>query len=465
MSLAHSNIKLLYVALIIGAISLAGCMGKKTRAEGIARLGGSLPDTLRIGTLYSPSSYFIYREQPMGFNYEIACKFAEEHGMGLKVEVASGIPQLMKMLLEGKIDLLAYDIPVNAEYGRNVRYCGMRSDTHLVLVQPKRKAIKDIKQLAGKTVFVEEKSKYEKRLREINKEIGGGIVIMTVGKDSLIADDMIGMVSEGKIPMTIVESDVAELNKNYYPEIDVALALSDNQQNRWAVRGGDYALAQAIDRWSESVEEVEAYRSLHKKYFEMSRASSFSSTDAVIGERGIISEYDNLFRRYAAEIGWDWRLLAAIAHTESRFDNSQISWAGAIGLMQVMPATAEFFGVAPSSLNNPSVNVATAASLLAHLEDIFESRVKNPEERLKFVLAAYNSGAGHILDAMALARKYGLDPERWYGNVCEMALRKTLPEYFNDPAVKHGYFRARETIEFVERVKRAYSIYRRAAKH
>ena len=172
---------------------------------------------------------------------------------------------------------------------------------------------------------------------------------------------------------------------------------------------------------------------------------------------GKISLYDDIFRQCATEIGWDWRLLAAQGFVESRFDNSLVSWAGARGIMQIMPCTARAHGVAPESLTDPGVSVRTAVKVIKATDDYMKKYVSDPEERRLFVLAAYNSGIAHIADAIALARKYGLNPEKWYGNVEKALLMKGNPEYYNDPVVKYGYFRGRQTTVYVRHVTDFYN--------
>ena len=163
--------------------------------------------------------------------------------------------------------------------------------------------------------------------------------------------------------------------------------------------------------------------------------------------------------RYAKEQGWDWRLIAAQAYHESRFDTSVVSWAGAKGLMQIMPRTARSNGLADKDIQNPEKNIATAIKIMASLERSF-STIEDPQERMKFILASYNSGIGHVLDAIALAKKYGKDPQKWDGNVAEYILLKSNPEYFNDEVCKFGYFRGRETYSYVNKVLKLYEYYK-----
>ena len=175
-------------------------------------------------------------------------------------------------------------------------------------------------------------------------------------------------------------------------------------------------------------------------------------------EGGVISHYDAYFQRYAANIRWDWRLLAAQCYQESTFDPQAHSWAGACGLMQIMPATADHLGLSRSKLFHPEENIAAAVRYLEELENSF-SDVRERSERTKFVLAAYNGGGFHIRDAMALARKHGRNDHLWR-DVEPFVLGLSQPQYYNDPVVKNGYMRGSETVDYVRRIHERWNGYR-----
>ena len=173
---------------------------------------------------------------------------------------------------------------------------------------------------------------------------------------------------------------------------------------------------------------------------------------------GIISHYDKYFQQYAPSIRWDWRLLAAQCYQESTFDPQARSWAGACGLMQIMPATADHLGLARGSIYDPEQNIAAAVRYLGELEHSF-SDIRERSERTKFVLAAYNGGGFHIRDAMALAEKNGRNPRMWR-DVEPYVLGLSNPQYYNDPVVKSGYMRGSETVDYVRKIHERWNGYR-----
>lgn len=461
-----------YVFAILVATSLCSCSGgRQKRAADTARVAPSapeyvLPDTLRVGTLYSPDSYFIYKDEPMGYEYELVSQFASDHGVPVKIVVAGNFHDMMTQLMNGETDVVAYDVPSTAEYKSQVLHCGLSNETHQVLVQPLvngRPEITDVTQLPGKQVYVENESKYLYRLRNLDAELGGGIDIRIAEQDSLVTEDLIEMVATGKIPYTVIDSDIANFSSGYYEDIDVSLPVGMQQRGSWAVRKGNAGLASLIDEWAGKVSTDDASKRLYRRYFEESKrmpAMSFAASGIALRSDGSISPYDGIFRKYAGEVDWDWRILAAQAYIESGFDVNQVSWAGARGLMQLMPKTAAAQGCPEGMITDPEMNVRAAVNCIRALDRSLQTKVPDRSERMKFVLAAYNSGLAHIQDAIALAGKYGMDPTVWDGNVRQALMMKSRPEYYNDPVVKYGFFRASQTVEYVDKVLDTFARYK-----
>jgi len=404
-----------------------------------------------VATLYSPTSYFIYRDEKMGYDYSLVEALAKEKGLVLDLKIATSLESALTMLDSAEVDLVAYEVPRTSVYRDRAAACGPRSHAAQVLVQPKgtrsKPAITDVTELVGREVYVEAASKYLQRISNLNNELGGGIIIHTVDNDTLITEDLIDMVSEGKIPLTVVDSDIARINKTYYPNLDINLALSFEQESAWAVSPAKKWLADSIDAWFKSSAPQHENAILLKRYFELSK--NHAPAYQVDFSKGHISPFDNLFKMEAEKMGWDWRLLAAQCFVESRFDPTVVSWAGAKGVMQIMPATARALGANPDSLTNIQVSISLAIRIMSSLDRSLASRVPDPSERQKFVIAAYNSGLAHIYDAITIARLTGRDPQRWTGNVEEALLLKANPEYYNHPEVKYGYFRGRQTTAYV----------------
>lgn len=410
-----------------------------------------------VGTLYSPTGFFIYRGDTLGYEYEKIKNFAQEKGIALRFVVASSMNVLLELLENDSVHVLVSEIPQTAEFKEKLLHCGEAEENFQVLVQPKGDSlITDVTQLIGKDIYVEQGSKYESRLKNLNSELGGGINIHTIKKDTLIAEDLIEQVSTGQIPFTVVDSDVAKLNKTYYNNININLAISFPQRSSWAVNKRDVWLADSINKWAETAQANSYSKELLKRYFELSKDIPVHPYSV---KKGAISPYDDLFRKYAATINWDWHLIAAIAYTESRFDPNVVSWSGARGIMQIMPGTARSYGLDDSNIDDPEMSVMAAVKNLKDLDNILAPKVADKHERMRFILAAYNAGIGHVLDAIALAQKHGKNSQLWYDNVEDAILWKSNPDYYNDEVCRFGYFRGRQTVAYVKTVESHYQYY------
>ncbi len=171
-----------------------------------------------------------------------------------------------------------------------------------------------------------------------------------------------------------------------------------------------------------------------------------------------ISQYDKIFQKEVLVLGWDWRMLASIVWNESRFNNDVISSQGARGLMQFMPRTAARFGLEGDDVVDPKKNIAAGVEYLIFLEKRFKE-IEDRDERIKFILAGYNAGPGHVRDAMALAKKHGDDPCLWNGSVENWFLALQESKYYNDEVCKHGFFKGRHTVKYVKNVFEQYYFY------
>lgn len=225
----------------------------------------------------------------------------------------------------------------------------------------------------------------------------------------------------------------------------------------WAVREGNTELADSIKNWYKPEIAANVKRE-EKELFSTQSIHRHVYAPMLNTQAGIISNYDHLFKRYAPIARWDWRLLAAQCYQESCFDPKAYSWAGAKGLMQIMPETARHLGLAESEVYEPEQNIYAAVRYINELNSHFTD-IRNPEERKFFILASYNGGFFHIRDAMALAKKNGKNPHKWI-HVAEYVLKLSTPEYYNDPVVKYGYMRGSETANYVSAIYSRWQKYR-----
>ncbi len=412
---------------------------------------------LRVLTMSGPASYFNYREEIMGFQYELAKSFAKSLNLKLKIIVASNENEMVQKLLDKQADIIVYNLPVTKQYRRYLTYCGQRNVTHQVLVQRKdSNTIRDVTQLVGKKVYAKSE-KYLTRLYNLNQELGGNAIdVQPVYNEEVSVEDLCQQVAEGKIDYTICDNDLARINAQFNTKLDVNMEISLNQNAAWATRKDTPLLAEAADKWHKANINTKEYQISIHKYFEFAQINQMYNPIMDI-TTGHISKYDMYFKLYAEDIKWDWRMLASLAYQESKFNPDVVSWAGARGIMQLMPRTARAMGIPADKLNDVEYSVKGAVRYIATLDKTFKD-VKNRKERIKFILAAYNAGYTHIRDAQALAKKHGKDPQLWE-DVGHFVLLKSQRKYFSDPVCKAGYLRGGETYNFVKEINLRYEFY------
>jgi membrane-bound lytic murein transglycosylase F len=422
---------------------------------------------LRVVTDFSSTSYFIYRGQPMGFQYEMLQELANHLGVKLQVTVNNDLEQKFEMLEKDQVDLIAVNLTVTKERKERMDFTFPYIQTRQVLVQRKPESWKKMSQtaldeklirnqldLAKKRICVARNSSYAKRLHNLSEEIGDSIDVEEMDEDD---ETLIEMVSQGKIDYTVCDEQIAQVNDTYYDNLDIVTPVSFTQNLAWAVAKGATNLKETIDSWLVDFTASKKYALIYRKYYRNKRSAEMIDSDYYTSISGKLSPYDAIIKEYSEEIGWDWRLLASLIYQESRFNPQARSWAGAFGLMQLMPTTGQRFGVGPSS--PPRMQIRAGIMYIQWLDERLID-IKDPHERQKFILAAYNIGLGHILDARALAAKNKKNPDVWDNNVADFLLSKSDPKYYTDPVVKYGYCRGTETYQYVADVMERYGHYK-----
>ncbi len=467
----------------ISTLAMFGLLLALTVMFGACRLGDDVEEradpidltkiqdrgTLRVITSYGPLSYFIYRGQPMGFEYELIDRFADWLEIDVEILPATDINEMLSMVETGEGDMIAYRLSVTSERRERVAFSDVVTATRQVLVQPARDAtggipahdaghtfIQEPEDLADREVHVRAGSAYVGRLRNLQSEIGEQIDIVEAPAD-VTTEELIEAVHRGEIPLTVADENIARISASFFDEVDVSIPLSLSQRTAWAVRHESTDLLEAINDWLAEEKQRADFFVIYNRYFNEPRGfRTRLSDEAFTPIRGQISPWDDQFREAARSIGWDWRLLAALAFQESRFDPNARSWAGAVGLMQLMPATARQFGT--SRLTDPEASIKAASRFLAWLDETWSRDIESEEQRRPFVLASYNVGRGHVQDARRLAEYYGADADNW-DEVSPFLLRKSDPNYYSHQVVQFGYARGAEPVAYVRSISRLYRHY------
>ena len=416
-------------------------------------------------------SYFIYKGGPMGYEYELLKRLADHLKVDLKIKLITGINEAIDMLNQGKGDVLAFPLTITTDRQKYISFTNTFFNTCQVLVQKKpanwrmqppevvnKKLIRNPVDLIGKEVHVIKGSSFQQRLVNLSQEIGGEIIIQ---EDSAQAEteSLIRKVATGEIKYTVTDQTLAMVNYLYYPNLDINTVVSLPQQIAWAVRKNSPALLEATNEWLANVKKNALFRVIFNKYFDSPRSSlvRVSSDYSSLGGNKL-SPYDDQIKKGAKVLEWDWRLLASVVYQESNFDSNAESWVGAIGLMQIMPSTGKQFGF--ENLWEPNQNIKAGVRFFQFLDKQWAHTITNPEERLKFVLASYNVGLSHVLDARNLAKKYSKNPVKWNGEVEYMLLQKSIPKYYRDPVAVAGYCRCDGPVNYVKEILERFEEYK-----
>jgi membrane-bound lytic murein transglycosylase F len=420
-------------------------------------------------TDFNSTNYFIYKGEPMGFNYELLKSFSDNVGIDLEIIAENQIDRSFGMLKSGEADLVACGLIVDSSRVKDVGLSLPIYETRQVLVQRKphdwrllsektieNKLIRDHHGLSGKLIYVPTGSPHARQLISLAREIGDSIKILEVPFES---EKLIQHVVKGGIEYTVCDENLAMVNATYYPDIDVRTTLSFPQDVKWAVRrSNSEKLLSELNRWIASYKKTESYALLYAKYFKNASSSMMVRSDYYALNTGKVSQYDDLIRKFSANIDWDWRLLASLICQESHFNPNVQSYSGAFGLMQIMPDTGRNFGIDIAS--SPENNLKAGILYIHWLHSIFDPKIPDPKERLNFILASYNAGPGHVIDAMKLAEKNGMNPLKWEGNVALWLLKKSEPQYYNDTVVKNGCYWGTESVNFVSQVLARFEHYK-----
>ncbi len=420
-------------------------------------------------TDYSSNTFFIYRGERLGYQYELLQAFAKYLGVSVDLRIEANLDSSFRYLQEGRADVLAMGLTVTRNRAKFLLFSEPLFYTRQVLVQRKPKnyqkmatadeinahLIRNLINLGGVTIHIRKGSVYYQQLLNLENSIGDTIYIV---QDTLSSETLIQEVAQHKIDYTVADQIVARNSAKIYPNIDVKTPISFEQKIAWAVRKDQKPLVDTLDAWLRAFNKTLESRLLYNKYFKNMRVKRLVKSEYYSYTGGKLSPYDGLIKKAAKRIHWDWRLLASMIYQESEFKPHVTSWVGAYGLMQLMPETMKEYGITEDSSEEAQINAGV--SLLKSFENQLPKTITDSVEKIKFTLASYNGGLSHILDARRLAKKFGKNPNVWTNNVDYFVLHLSEKKYYHDSVVRNGYMRGWETYNFVKDIFSRYRSYK-----
>jgi len=406
---------------------------------------------LRIITRNSPETYFLWRGELMGFEYELMREFAKQHKVRLEVIVADSYQEMKQLLKQGKGDLIAAGLSRNTQRKSELRFSSRYNRVDELLIANKdSQPIKQLQDITGRTLTIRKSSAFWSTAQDLAKKYKAKLV---AADENIPTELLIAQVADNKIDLTIADSNLVSIEKRFRNNIITPLILKESVPYAYAVRDKNSQLLNALNVFIKKEYRGTFYNVIKGKYFASQKRLTRYRKDRILADSKL-SPYDEMVKGKASQFEFDWRLIVSQMFQESRFDPKARSAAGAQGLMQVLPRTAKELGY--KDLNNPQQSIAAGVEYLNWTRARFSSDLPQ-QEKLYFALAAYNAGFGHVKDAQRLAKQMNLDPNKWFDNVEKAMLQLQKPEVYKK--TRFGYCRGSEPVNYVREIQQRYLSY------
>ncbi|MCG8635785.1 MAG: membrane-bound lytic murein transglycosylase MltF [Desulfobacterales bacterium] len=435
-TLACVTIGLVFLSMLIHTQKLGQSLNTVERIQQSGKL--------RLITANAINTYYYYEGRPTGFEYDLASAFAKYMNVELDI-VTPGWNNMFSYLDQEKGDFIAAGLAItrerieDADFSIPYMTIQQRIIHHNLVFGPK-----NIDDMVFRTFHIRRGTSYSSRLAEIKKS---GVDLKYILHDNIPTEELIAMVHDRQIKFTIADSNIALLNKRYFPDIQIGIPVQEKESLAWAVRKNDSEMLKEINRFLLYANEKGILKSITEKYYENTR--DFDAYELKKFHKRIetrLPRYKDVIVEESARYGFDWRLVAAVVYQESHFNPSARSFTNVRGLMQVTNATAKEMGI--SNRLNPKESIRAGIKYLDLMYQRFD-HIEDEYQRLLFALASYNVGYGHVKDALKIAEEKGYDTQSW------QALKTTLPllskaAYYKK--TQHGYARGWEPVQYVERI-------------
>jgi len=415
---------------------------------------------LRVLVSYGRTNFFFDEGMPRGFEYDLLMEYEK----GLNASTSSledriklifvPVPfgQLLDKLASGQGDIAAAGLTITPQRRLRVDFTKpyLKGVDEVIVGRKNGDTLASLEDLSGRTVVARKGSSYVAHLEGLNQHLSGkGLAPIDISRaeEKLSTEDILEMLDAGAIDLAIADQHIATIwsamlkNIRIYPD----LVAHQGGEIAWAVRQGSPQLLASLNQFVDKNRKGSLLGNiLFTRYYQKNRwiTNPLSEKD-----RERLRNMRNLFENYGQEYGVDWLELVAQAYQESRLDQSVVSSAGAIGVMQLLPSTAADKNVGIDDISSLKSNIHAGAKYMAFLrEHYFDDPQIDPAARMDFAWASYNAGPNRIRRLRSLAKERGFDPNKWFGNVEVMAAEKI----------------GRETVDYVRNINKyvvAYKMY------
>jgi len=411
---------------------------------------------LRVITRNSPETYFLWRGELLGFEYELMRKFADIHKVKLVIVVADSYEEMLELLANGKGDVIAAGLSRTEKRSKQIAKKNLATSMRYNRVKEQLVAHKDSKpikvlaDLKGRSVIVRKTSSFWATAQMLAKEYGVNIVI---AQEDIATEVLIAQVADKEIDLTIADSNLIAIESNFRPEIITPWTFKEDVPYAYLVRKNNPQLLAYLNEFVRKYYRGTFYNVVKNKYFYNEKLQESHKKHRLVSG-STLSPYDDIVQSYVQPYNFDWRLIVSQMYQESRFDPLASNATGAFGLMQMLPRTAAELGV--KDLKDPEQAIASGVQYLDWTRDRF-SKDLPIQEQIFFSLASYNAGYGHVKDAQRLARQLGLRSDKWFNNVEKAMLLLQRRHYYKK--ARFGYVRGREPVNYVRDIHQRYLSY------
>jgi len=412
--------------------------------------------TVRFVLRNNLSSYYIWRGELLGFHYELAKRFAKDHKLRYEIIVAPNNVALLDYLLEDKADIaLGFLTPTEQRRKKGIAFSRpYHYASELIIAHKDRAEIASEAELTNSNIYIRPSSSYWESATELQKSVDGiNLVAVPESQETELIIDKVG---EKEYEMTIADSHIVDIEMTFRNDIQSLMALGAPKSQSWGIAAGNDMLLAKSNSFIKRHYKGLFYNVIYNKYFKNQKRLDTHYKDYVRqNDSGVLSPYDDIVKKYASQYNFDWRLLVAQMHQESRFNPNATSMAGAKGLFQLMPRTAEELGI--TDVYIPERGIKAGVRYMNWVRDRMLKDEVQADQLLWFTLASYNAGAGHVRDAMRLAKQKGWREDVWFDNVERAMLLLSKSKYA--AKARYGYVRGQEPVHYIREIKRRFETY------
>ena len=419
---------------------------------------------IRVGTVYSQTNFFFSAGQKKGFEYNLVEEYAKNLNAELKkkkkrpvtiIYILLHADEAIPALNEGRVDIVAAGKTITPERAKKIAFTTpyLSDVSELVVTNKALKDLNKLEDLSGRNVYVRKSSSYYQSLVKLNKDLAAKkikpVKIQPVD-ETLATEDILEMVNAGIVDITIADSQIANLWSQVMPDITVHknLAVATGGKLAWMVRKDSPKLKASLDKFMATHKKGTKLGNIYfNRYF---KDTKWIKNPNEARAREEWKKYRNWFIKYGELYGIDPVLIAAQAFVESGFDPNAKSHAGAIGIMQLLPSLADDERVGIKDLHEPENNIHAGVKYLALIRDTyFGDKKLNPDEQIRFALAAYNAGPTRLSRIRNMADDMGYNPDIWFLET-EVATQRKVSS---------------EPVRYVRKINTIYVAYKMALEH